>query len=129
MIANARASGTETAPQMNAPRGQSVMKKVAIRRCVVLILLVVSCMVRQRINAQTVPDSSANAGSSTNSSSAGVLDPTATDDSMDWLFPIMKLNRSLPSWLRIGGEYRGRIEGPTGIGFTGAQDFYYLDRL
>ena len=32
MIANARASGTETAPQMNAPKGHSVMKNVAIRK-------------------------------------------------------------------------------------------------
>src|SRR3984885_8689562 len=129
MIANARASGTETAPQMNAPRGQSVMKKVAIRRCVVLILLLVSCMVRQRINAQTVPDSSANAGSSTNSNSAGVSDPVGADNSMEWLFPVDKLNRSLPSWLHIGGEYRGRLEGPTGIGLTSTNDFYYLERL
>jgi len=32
MIANARASGTETAPPMNAPKGHFVMKKVAIRK-------------------------------------------------------------------------------------------------
>jgi len=29
----------------------------------------------------------------------------------------------------MGGEYRGRLEGPTGIGFTSTNDFYYLDRL
>jgi len=68
-----------------------------MRRCVVLVLLLVSCMVRQRINAQTVPDSSANSGSSTDSKSAGAREPTAADDSLDWLFPVDKLNRSLPS--------------------------------
>lgn len=48
---------------------------------------------------------------------------------MDWLFPIDKLNRSLPNWFRIGGEYRGRFEGAMGIGFTGTDDYYFLDRL
>jgi hypothetical protein len=105
------------------------MKKVAIRRCIVLVLLLVSCMVRQRINAQTVPDSSANAGSSTNSSSAGVPNPAGDDDSPDWLFPITSLDQSLPRWFHIGGEYRGRLEGPTGIGFTSTNDFYDLARL
>jgi hypothetical protein len=35
----------------------------------------------------------------------------------------------LPNWFRIGGEYRARLEGPTGIGFTSTDDFYSLDRL
>jgi hypothetical protein len=100
-----------------------------MRRCVVLVLLFGSCMARPRISAQTVPDSGTNAGSNTNSTSPGAPAPDGTDDSLDWLFPVIKLNRSLPSWIRIGGEYRGRIEGPTGIGFTGTDDFYFLDRL
>jgi hypothetical protein len=77
-----------------------------MRRCVVLVLLLVSWMVGQRINAQTVPDSSANSGSSTNSNSAGVPEPAGNNDSLDWLFPITKLNQSLPGWFRIGGEFR-----------------------
>jgi hypothetical protein len=129
MIVNALASGTETAPQMNAPRGHSVMKKIAIRRCIVMVLLLVACMVRQRINAQTVPDSSANAGSSTNSNSTGATDAAGADDSPDWLFPITQLDHSLPGWFHIGGEYRGRLEGATGIGFTSTDDFYDLARL
>src|ERR1700688_3578623 len=100
-----------------------------MRRCVVLVLLFVSCLVRERIHAQTVPQLNANSGSSTNSSSAGAPDPARTDDSLDWLFPVHKLNQHLPGWFRIGGEYRGRLEGPTGIGFTGTNDFYLLDRL
>jgi hypothetical protein len=35
----------------------------------------------------------------------------------------------LPNWFHIGGEFRGRLEVPTGIGFTGTNDFYYLWRL
>jgi Alginate export len=100
-----------------------------MRRCIVLVLFLVSCLVRQRINAQTVPDLNADSGSSTNSSSAGTPRPTGSDDSLDWLFPVTKLNRSLPRWFRIGGKYRGRIEGPAGIGFGSTKDFYYLDRL
>jgi hypothetical protein len=35
----------------------------------------------------------------------------------------------LPTWLHIGGEYRDRFEGPTGIGFAAKNDTYALDRL
>src|ERR1700686_1067050 len=100
-----------------------------MRRCLVLVLLFSSCMARQLINAQAVSDSNADSGSSAKSSSAGAPDSARTDDSLDWLFPVHKLNRHLPSWFRIGGEYRGRIEGPAGIGFGSTKDFYYLDRL
>jgi hypothetical protein len=100
-----------------------------MRRYIVLILLLVSCMVRQRINAQTVPDVNVDSGSSTNSNSAGATDAAGVDHSPDWLFPITMLDHSLPSWFHIGGEYRGRLEGPIGIGFTGTDDSYYLDRL
>jgi alginate export protein len=99
-----------------------------MRRCNVLVLLLVSCMV-QRLNAQTVSDVNVDSKSSTNSSSAGATDLAADDYSPDWLFPINKLDRSLPSWFHIGGEFRGRLEAQTGIGFTATNDFYYLDRL
>jgi hypothetical protein len=76
----------------------------------------------QRLNAQTV------GGSSGASDSSGTR-AAGTDDSLEWLFPVTKLNESLPSWLRLGGEYRDRIEGPIGLSFTGTNDFYVLDRL
>jgi len=50
-------------------------------------------------------------------------------DSPSWLFPVDKLNESLPTWLHIGGEYRDRLEGPMGTGFSDTRDFYLLDRL
>ena len=100
-----------------------------MRRFVVLVILFVLCLVRQHVKAQTVPDSNANSGSDTKSKSAGASDPNGDDGSLDWLFPVRKLNRSLPNWIRIGGEFRIRLEGPTGIGFTGTDDFYSLDRL
>ena len=55
--------------------------------------------------------------------------PAANSDPSSWLFPIAKLDESLPKWLHIGGEYRDRLEGPIGIGFTGTNDFYLLDRF
>lgn len=59
-----------------------------------------------------------------------VPSPSAADsDSSSWLFPIEKLDESLPSWLHIGGEYRDRLEGPIGTGFRDTSDFYVLDRL
>ena len=98
-------------------------RRIAIRRCIVLVLLLVWGVVGRRIDAQTVPDLNADSGSWKNSAAPAPSDPAGTDDSMDWLFPVHKLNRSLPSWFRIGGEYRGRLEGPTEIGFAGTDDF------
>lgn len=98
-----------------------------MRSCTVLALLLVLCFGRQRIHAQTVPDSNANSGA--HSGAADATHPGGNDDSLDWLFPVTLLNRSLPSWVRVGGEYRGRFEGPMGIDFTGTNDDYYLDRL
>jgi Alginate export len=77
----------------------------------------------QCVSAQTTP------GSSADPDHAAAPDARAADDSPDWLFPIDKLNLSLPGWLRIGGEYGNRLESPTGIGFSSAKDFYLLDRL
>jgi hypothetical protein len=55
--------------------------------------------------------------------------PASESAAPSWLFPIDKLDGALPRWLRIGGEYRDRLEGPIGIGFRGTNDFYLLDRL
>jgi hypothetical protein len=66
----------------------------------------------------------------TNPQSIPPPSPQAADsDHPSWLFPIAKLDDVLPKWLRIGGEYRDRLEGPIGIGFTGTNDFYLLDRF
>lgn len=72
----------------------------------------------QPLNQETDPDP--NAAPSPQTPNA---DPTS------WLFPVAKLDASLPRWLHIGGEYRSRVEGPTGIGFANTKDFYLLDRL
>jgi hypothetical protein len=100
-----------------------------MRTFIVLFLVFSSCVTRQWLNAQTVSDLSSDSGSSSGSSSAGTTDRNGADDCPDWLFPVARLNQSLPRWFQLGGEYRGRLEGPTGIGFTGTNDFYLLDRL
>lgn len=46
-----------------------------------------------------------------------------------WLFPVHKLNQSVPHWLHFGGEYRARFEGPVGIGYKNTDDNYLLNRL
>jgi hypothetical protein len=75
-------------------------------------------MLADRAHAQTNPNSN-----------PAPSPPVVDSDSPSWLFPIAKLDESLPSWLHIGGEYRARLEGPIGIGFTGTNDFYLLDRF
>jgi hypothetical protein len=88
-----------------------------------LVLLVGGSTTPGQVNAQTSTDSS------TAAQSSAASDPAAADDPLDWLFPDAKLNESLPRWLRIGGQYRNRLEAPTSIGYTGTRDFYLLDRL
>src|SRR5579859_3282652 len=63
------------------------------------------------------------------SSQSAAPDPLATDAESNRIFPVARLDESLPEWLRFGGEYRNRIEGPTGIGYAETRDFYLLDRL
>ena len=61
--------------------------------------------------------------------SGAAAQPADGHNAPEWLFPVAKLDDSLPRWLRIGGQYRNRLEGPTGIGFASTKDFYLLDRL
>jgi Alginate export len=89
----------------------------------VMALLAAVSTAPERLNAQTGSDSC------TVPPSSAVPEPPAAPDPPEWLFPIDKLDGSLPSWLHIGGEYRNRLEGPTGIGYAGTNDFNLLDRL
>ena len=75
------------------------------------------------VNAQEGSDSSIGRepGASAN--------PPDTNDPPDWLFPVGNLDRSLPSWIHIGGEYRLRPEAPSGIGYTNSSDSYVLQRF
>lgn len=44
--------------------------------------------------------------------------------------PTPELNKALPSWLRVGGEYRARFEGFNGLAFRdGNDDAYLLNRV
>jgi Alginate export len=88
-----------------------------------LVLLVGVSIIPGWVGAQT------NSDSSTAAQSSAAPDPPAAHDSPEWLFPVAKLDESLPSWLLIGGQYRNRLEGPSGIGYAGTRDFYLLDRL
>ena len=94
------------------------MMSIRIHRLLPLILLLVASLLSQRANAQTGFNSSGQPGSQGSKS-----DPSS------WLFPVDHLNESLPRWLRFGGEYRDRLEGPIGIGYKKTKDFYVLDRL
>jgi hypothetical protein len=71
-----------------------------------------------RADAQTGPCSSATPSA-----------PPVDSDGAAWLFPIDRLNESLPRWRHFGGEYRDRVEGPEGIGYTATNDFSLLDRF
>ena len=46
-----------------------------------------------------------------------------------WLFPITQLDRSLPSWLQFGGQFRDRVEGQLGLAYNPVNDGYDLTQL
>src|SRR5579862_1821892 len=110
-------------------KANSAIEKVVMRRCIVFVLLLVSWIAEQRTQAQAARDSNSDSGSRVNSGAPAPFSPVGSDDSLNWLFPVHELNRRLPNWLRIGGEYRARVEGQTGIGYASTDDSYLLDRL
>src|ERR1700683_4471353 len=63
-------------------------------------------------------------GQNTAGQSNAAPEQTDVDDQPDPLFPITELNARLPYWLRIGGQFRNRLEGPTGINYTRTRDSY-----
>jgi hypothetical protein len=75
--------------------------------------------------AQSAAPAQAESAPAQASSHSGGADP----DTPAWLHPVDELNEILPHWLRMGGEYRDRFEGPQGVGFAPARDAYLLDRL
>jgi hypothetical protein len=79
--------------------------------------------------APTVAKAQAAADSNTAVQVTSASNPGAADDTRGWLYPVARLNQALPRWLQIGGEYRDRPEGQTGIGYGASKDFYLLDRL
>ena len=89
-----------------------------------ILLFVGASATPSEVNAQTSSNPNTAA-----QSSAAAPNSTAADDGPDWLFPVSELDESLPKWLHIGGQYRNRLEGPTGIGYAATRDFYLLDRL
>ena len=112
---------------------ESLESAVSMRTYVLLTLFLVfgACTAPERANAQQASDPNAQEPSdSTVGAQVGAeSDPSSAHNPPDWLFPVDKLDDSLPRWIRIGGQYRGRLEGPAGIGYAGVRDFYFLDRL
>ena len=66
------------------------------------LVLVVLLGVTAGVNAQEASDSSLGRGPGASSN--------RPDDPPDWLFPIDNLDRSLPSWIHIDGQFRNRPE-------------------
>lgn len=46
-----------------------------------------------------------------------------------WLYPVTELDKSLPSWIQFGGQFRDRAESQDGIGYGYAGDTYDLTQL
>ena len=91
--------------------------------CRLLVIVVIWVTTPGLVNGQATSDSNP-AGQS---NAAPAL--PAGDNPPGWLFPVTELNEHFPRWLRIGGQYRNRLEGPSGIAYSPVRDFYLLDRL
>jgi len=97
---------------------------VKFKFVVFLIGLAFFCgVVAEAQERQTAPDSTTGTQESYESNLA------ASRESPSRLFPITELDKRLPSWIMIGGEYRDRFEGPQDIGFNGTNDYYLLNRF
>jgi hypothetical protein len=46
-----------------------------------------------------------------------------------WLFPLTRLDELLPHWIQIGGQFRDRAEGQTGLGYAPVDDAHDLTQL
>src|SRR5579872_5052388 len=46
-----------------------------------------------------------------------------------WLYPITRLNHSLPGWIQFGGQFRDRLESSDGIDYAPTNDVYDLTQL
>jgi hypothetical protein len=46
-----------------------------------------------------------------------------------WVFPLERLNQTLPRWVQLGGEFRTRVESEDGIKYTTTNDTYLLSRF
>ncbi|MEI9976753.1 MAG: alginate export family protein [Ignavibacteriota bacterium] len=46
-----------------------------------------------------------------------------------WVYPITRLNQSLPHWIQFGGQFRNRVESSDGIDFAPVNDVYDLTQL
>ena len=46
-----------------------------------------------------------------------------------WLYPITRLNESLPRWIQFGGQFRNRLESQDGLGYAPVNDVYDLTQL
>ena len=47
----------------------------------------------------------------------------------EWLFPLSRLNESLPTWIQFGGQFRNRVESQDGYNFESVDDAYTLTQL
>ena len=96
-----------------------------MRTVAVLAVLIAFTIAHTSVQAQT-PAQSAAAGSAAPSQTASpppVQAPTPPP-------PTAFANLDLPSWIRLGVEHRGRLEGPSGAGFApDREDLYWLNRF
>jgi hypothetical protein len=46
-----------------------------------------------------------------------------------WLFPVTKLDESLPSWIQFGGQFRDRAESQDGLNYGTVNDAYDLTQI
>src|ERR1700757_514556 len=77
---------------------------------------------RLQAKRQQAPDST------TGTQASYASDLAASHESPSWLFPMTELDKRLPSWIRIGGQYRDRLLGAGRIWFSGDKGFFLLGR-
>jgi hypothetical protein len=109
------------------------MARVSVCLHIATLLAIISFAAHQAFaqsNTSSLPNSFGpdTPGGSHAATDLRLLGPNA-DNAAGWLFPITKLDRSLPSWIQFGGQFRNRVESQDGLGYINVDDAYDLTQL
>jgi hypothetical protein len=104
----------------------------ALSRALVLsAVFVVSAMAQQSMAPQSTPPSTEPFAPDIPGASHAATDLriSGPDQDASWLFPITRLNQSLPHWIQFGGQFRNRVESQDGLNYAPVDDAYDLTQL
>jgi hypothetical protein len=97
-----------------------------VSRISILSVLVLGSAIAQQSSPPAEPYPPDTPGASHAATDLRISEP---GQDKNWLFPITRLNKSLPYWIQFGGQFRNRVESQTGLNSAPVNDAYDLTQL